>query len=83
MMNSEARKRLEEGRPAPGAAALGELITDEDDRAFRIVWICTRCGSATERLIHNTNAGTACLNRRACDERVERAKACLEPVTQA
>lgn len=78
MPNSEARKRIEEGRPPPGAEPL------RVGYGLHAVSICVRCGIPGGNAQHCWPKGEpVCCDAEGCDERVARAQACLEPVTQA
>lgn len=69
MPKSEARKRLEEREPAPM------------DRLTLPCFLCGRTAGEGEVLVDITcQDAVKCIDAKACLERVQAAKACLEPV---
>ncbi len=77
MPNSEARKRLEEGRPAPGEPV--------NTCGAAPVLTCLSCGrTAPDVQKTDLSAGPVCISdTEACTERRDQAKACLEPVPRS
>lgn len=77
MMNSDARKRQEEGWPV--------YVPRNLESAELPVLTCVACGHTGEGVMYYYHGRTRMCGRTtafACLERIARAKSCLEPVTQ-
>ncbi len=84
MPNSEARKRLEEGRRPPAAP---EPVTYAGDYGADLpILTCRACGHTGEGVMYYYQGRISMCGRttaKACLDRIQEARACLEPVTQA